>query len=314
MTIDDNKKLYILNLKKDIKNYLIRDASLFSSRIKNSKRDKILNSFMKSKISFVNNIISASDNDSSTAPTKNEMSSMSDQIQEKELIKPANESTLESSTEVKNQEVNNNDKEKINHSEKIVKIIISPEIDNTESKKEFSKLKLKVEFCTRCELSKSRTNSVFGAGNGNTRLVCIGEAPGEAEDKQGLPFVGKSGQLLTKMLSAIDIDREEIFITNVIKCRPPLNRDPNDDEIQKCSLYLDEQLQFLKPRYILALGRIAAKRLLGLDYPMKKFREQIQNYKGIPVIVTYHPSALLRNPNWKRPSWEDLQKLQKLLK
>ncbi len=285
MTINDLKNLQILNIKKEIKNYLIRDASIFSSRIVNTRRDKILNSFNKSKISFNKNSLPVKISDTQEIITHehNEdiiLKENSLEEEKKEVVIPIKDSTTE----------------------------------NTDIKISFSKLKAKVEFCTRCDLSNSRTRSVFGSGTGNIKLVCIGEAPGESEDKQGLPFVGKSGELLTKMLGAINIDREDIFITNVIKCRPPLNRDPKDDEIQKCSIYLDEQLQVLKPKYILALGRVAAKRLLGLDYSMKKFREEIQNYKGIPVIVTYHPSALLRNPNWKRPSWEDLLKLQKLLK
>jgi len=176
-----------------------------------------------------------------------------------------------------------------------------------------AELKNEVTQCTACSLHKTRQQIVFGEGCNETPLVCIGEAPGEEEDKSGLPFVGKAGQLLTKMLEAINIDRNNIYICNVLKCRPPMNRDPNSDEVASCSGYLDRQLAILKPRYILALGRIAAKRLLKLDYTMAQFRTQMHDYNGIPVLVTYHPSALLRNPNWKQPAWEDLQKLQKLL-
>ncbi len=170
-----------------------------------------------------------------------------------------------------------------------------------------------VSVCTKCALHKTRKNVVFGKGSDKEKLVIIGEAPGAEEDETGEPFVGKAGQLLTKMLSAIDINRDDIYICNVLKCRPPGNRDPLADEIAMCSNYLDLQLEFLKPKYILALGRIAAMRLLGKQSTMKEFREGEHNYRGIPVHVTYHPSALLRNPNWKYPAWEDLKRLKELL-
>ncbi|MBU4487225.1 MAG: uracil-DNA glycosylase [Candidatus Delongbacteria bacterium] len=170
-----------------------------------------------------------------------------------------------------------------------------------------------VSECKKCNLYASRKNTVFGKGSAKERLVIIGEAPGADEDETGEPFVGRAGQLLTKMLSAIGIDRESVFICNVLKCRPPNNRDPLPDEISKCSYYLDKQLEFLKPKYILALGRIAAIRLLNKEATMKEFREGKYIYNGIPVLVTYHPSALLRNPNWKYPAWEDLKRMKELL-
>lgn len=170
-----------------------------------------------------------------------------------------------------------------------------------------------VSECKKCPLHKTRKNVVFGKGSDTGKLVIIGEAPGAEEDKTGEPFVGRAGQLLTKMLSAIDINRDDIYICNVLKCRPPGNRDPLSDEIAMCSNYLDMQLEFLKPKYILALGRIAAMRLLGKQSTMKEFREGEHYYRGIPLRVTYHPSALLRNPNWKYPAWEDLKKLKDLL-
>lgn len=188
-----------------------------------------------------------------------------------------------------------------------------PIITDSKLVSDLAELKKEVVQCTACSLYKTRKQIVFGEGCNQIPLVCIGEAPGEEEDKSGLPFVGKAGQLLTKMLEAINVDRNNIYICNVLKCRPPMNRDPNSDEVSSCSGYLDRQLAILKPRYILALGRIAAKRLLKLDYTMAQFRTQMHEYNGIPVLVTYHPSALLRNPNWKQPAWEDLQKLQKLL-
>ena len=167
--------------------------------------------------------------------------------------------------------------------------------------------------CKKCDLYLTRKNAVFGKGSNGHKLVIIGEAPGKDEDETGEPFVGRAGQLLSKMLSAININREDVFICNVLKCRPPSNRDPKPDEIAKCSYYLDKQLEFLKPKYILALGRIAALRLLKIESPMKELREKIYSYNGIPVLVTYHPSALLRNSSWKYPAWEDLKKLRELM-
>ncbi|MBN2788971.1 MAG: uracil-DNA glycosylase [Candidatus Delongbacteria bacterium] len=196
-----------------------------------------------------------------------------------------------------------------------------PEFSDVEVKKEkninhvadvdsLQVLKKVVEECQLCELHKSRLNTVFGAGSDRSKLLIIGEAPGAEEDKIGLPFVGRSGKLLTKMLEAIDLSREDVFICNVLKCRPPNNRDPKSEEIKQCSMYLDKQLEILKPRYILALGRIAAKRILEKDIPMKDFRKEVHFYHNIPVMVTYHPSALLRNPKWKYEAWEDLKKLR----
>ncbi len=188
-----------------------------------------------------------------------------------------------------------------------------PVIDADESVNSLAELEKKVSECKKCGLHLTRKNTVFGKGSDKIKLVIIGEAPGAEEDEKGEPFVGRAGQLLTKMLTAIDISREDIFICNVLKCRPPGNRDPLPEEIAECSVYLDLQLKFLKPDYILALGRIAAMRLLGKQSTMKEFRESDHSYKGIPVLVTYHPSALLRNPNWKYPAWDDLKRLKDLL-
>ncbi|MDA3885938.1 MAG: uracil-DNA glycosylase [Candidatus Delongbacteria bacterium] len=194
--------------------------------------------------------------------------------------------------------------------------IITPNIMNDDNKREvrninsLDQLKDAVENCKLCELHKTRINTVFGSGSDRSKLVIIGEAPGAEEDKTGLPFVGRSGKLLTKMLEAIGFSRDDVFICNVLKCRPPKNRDPKSDEIKQCSMYLDKQLEILKPKYILALGRIAAKRILNKDLAMKDFRKEIHSYNNIPVMVTYHPSALLRNPKWKYDAWEDLQSLK----
>ena len=153
---------------------------------------------------------------------------------------------------------------------------------------------------------------MFGVGNPNAEVVLIGEAPGADEDAQGEPFVGRAGQLLNKILEAIHFKREEVYICNILKCRPPNNRDPLPEEVEQCEPYLWKQLELIKPKIILCLGRISAQVLLKTTDTLTKLRESVHDYRGIPLIVTYHPAALLRNPNWKRPAWEDVQKLRKM--
>ncbi len=194
-----------------------------------------------------------------------------------------------------------------------IKISSVPKIMNNEEFGSLEELENTVNNCKKCQLHLTRKNAVFGKGSGKLKLLIIGEAPGAEEDDKGEPFIGRAGKLLTKMLSAIGIERDDVYICNVLKCRPPDNRDPLPEEIEKCSYYLDRQLDFLKPDQILALGRIAAVRLLGKNETMKELREKIHSYKGIPVYVTYHPSALLRNPKWKYPAWDDLQKLKEAM-
>jgi DNA polymerase len=169
--------------------------------------------------------------------------------------------------------------------------------------------------CQQCGLGKTRKNFVFGTGNPEAFFMVIGEAPGEEEDLQGQPFVGAAGALLTKMLSAIDIDRKKhVFIANVLKCRPPHNRNPELTEIQACSSILSRQIEIIAPKVILLLGRIAAHTLLDTTDSISKMRSNTHEYRGIPVFVTYHPAALLRNDSYRRPAWEDLQKLQVTLR
>jgi uracil-DNA glycosylase family 4 len=171
-----------------------------------------------------------------------------------------------------------------------------------------------VKNCTRCPLGGLRQQLVFGAGNANARLMIIGEAPGEEEDRQGLPFVGAAGQLLTKMLAAINLDRKnDVFITNILKCRPPGNRDPESGESQQCSDILAGQIRIIAPKLILMLGRIAAQQLLRTNESLAKLRGRIHSHQGIPAIVTYHPAALLRYPQYKTPAWEDLKMVQQFL-
>jgi uracil-DNA glycosylase family 4 len=164
-----------------------------------------------------------------------------------------------------------------------------------------------VAGCTSCSLYSGAKNPVPGEGNPNAGFVIVGEAPGATEDETGRPFVGASGELLTKILAAVNFKREDVFICNVLKHRPPGNRNPAPDEIKACSPYLLRQLELLKPRVILALGTFAAQTLLQTTTPIGKLRGQVHRYYGVPLIVTYHPAALLRNPTWKRPTWEDVQ-------
>ena len=165
--------------------------------------------------------------------------------------------------------------------------------------------------CQRCQLWKARTNFVFGAGNPEAEVAFIGEAPGREEDLQGEPFVGRAGQLLTRILEAIHFRREDVYIGNILKCRPPENRDPQPEEVERCLPILEAQLRIIRPRLICALGRIAAQTLLRTSAPLSRLRGRIHELDGVKVIVTYHPAALLRNPNLKRPTWEDVQMLRK---
>ena len=173
-------------------------------------------------------------------------------------------------------------------------------------------LAAEVAGCTRCGLHETRTRTVFGAGNREADWLIIGEAPGADEDRQGEPFVGRAGQLLTAMLKAIRLERNDVFITNVLKCRPPNNRDPQTDEVACCNGYLQQQISLLQPKLILAVGRIAAQNLLETTTPVGKLRGKVHRYgnTGIPLVVTYHPAYLLRSPQEKRKAWEDLQLAQ----
>ncbi|MDE3150770.1 MAG: uracil-DNA glycosylase [Gemmatimonadota bacterium] len=170
-----------------------------------------------------------------------------------------------------------------------------------------------VAACTKCGLYKGALNPVPGEGNPNAEFMCVGEAPGAKEDETGRPFVGQAGQLLTKILAAINLTREDVFIGNVLKHRPPGNRNPLPDEIAACSPYLIRQIELIRPKVILALGTFAAQTLLDTKLSIGKLRGQVHRYYGVPLIVTYHPAALLRNPSWKRPTWEDVQLARRIL-
>ncbi|HEX9383494.1 MAG TPA: uracil-DNA glycosylase, partial [Gemmatimonadaceae bacterium] len=170
-----------------------------------------------------------------------------------------------------------------------------------------------VKDCTRCSLHTTATNPVPGEGDPNADLVCVGEAPGAKEDETGRPFIGQAGQLLTKILAAIDLKREQVFICNVLKHRPPGNRNPLPEEVEACSPYLIRQLELIKPKVIVAFGTFAAQTLLNTKTPLGQLRGLVHQYHGIPLVVTYHPAALLRNPAWKRPTWEDVKLARRIL-
>jgi len=169
----------------------------------------------------------------------------------------------------------------------------------------------KIKNCKKCHLHKTRTNFVFGVGDPNSKVMFIGEAPGREEDLQGEPFVGKAGQLLDKILAAINFERDEVYIANILKCRPPENRDPLPDEIEMCEPYLLEQIRIIQPKIICALGRIAAQALLETKQTLGQLRGKIHDFDGIKFLVTYHPAALLRYPQYKRATWEDVKLLRR---
>ena len=183
------------------------------------------------------------------------------------------------------------------------------DFDRMEDQLEWDDLRARVAACTRCELHKGRIQTVFGVGNVHAEWLIIGEAPGAEEDKQGEPFVGRAGKLLNSMLRAIGLQREQVFIGNILKCRPPGNRDPKPEEVACCEEYLKKQIAMIKPKIILTVGRVAAQNLLKSDTPIGQMRGQRYTYAGtdIPVVVTYHPAYLLRSPREKRKSWQDLQ-------
>jgi len=179
--------------------------------------------------------------------------------------------------------------------------LTAPAADN------WDELQAEVANCTKCALCATRTQTVFGSGNKQADWMLVGEAPGQHEDEQGLPFVGNAGLLLTEMLRAIGLTREEVFITNILKCRPPINRDPHSDEVENCINYLQRQQKLIQPKVILALGRIAAQTLLKTDESLAGLRGKVHTFNNTPVVVVYHPVYLLRYLQEKRNAWLDLQ-------
>ena len=172
-------------------------------------------------------------------------------------------------------------------------------------------IRLDLGDCQRCRLARDRKNIVFGSGSSSAKLLFIGEGPGFEEDQQGEPFVGPAGQLLTKIIEAIHLSREQVYICNIVKCRPPGNRNPQPDEIETCSQFIDRQIAAIKPDFICALGSVAAQTLLNTAIPISRLRGRFHDYKGIKLLPTYHPAYLLRNPEKKRDVWEDMKMLMK---
>lgn len=188
-------------------------------------------------------------------------------------------------------------------------ITVEPDIfveNRLASSLDWGELRDCVTNCTRCELAKSRTNTVFGVGDPNANWLIIGEAPGAEEDRRGEPFVGRAGKLLDEMLRAIGQSRDSVFIANILKCRPPNNRDPKPEEAAECRQYLERQIELVQPKIILAVGKIAAQNLLGSSEPVGQMRGRRHELHGIPLVVTYHPAYLLRSPSQKSKSWSDL--------
>ncbi|MFO1466470.1 MAG: uracil-DNA glycosylase [Steroidobacteraceae bacterium] len=179
----------------------------------------------------------------------------------------------------------------------------------------WEELRQRVAACTACGLAATRTQTVFGVGAASARWMIIGEAPGAEEDRRGEPFVGRAGQLLNTMLRALGLAREQVFIANILKCRPPNNRDPRPEEARSCAGFLHRQIELVQPKILLAVGRIAAQNLLGTDQSLGKLRQVVHRFgpAGLPLIITYHPAYLLRSPGEKRKAWEDLKLAQKVL-
>ncbi len=183
----------------------------------------------------------------------------------------------------------------------------APVAEAKERRRQLEALAVEASTCVRCQLAQRRNKVVFGSGDPNADLMFIGEGPGAEEDRQGLPFVGRAGELLTKIIEAIDLSRDQVYIANVVKCRPPGNRDPEASEVTACRGFLESQIDLVAPRVIVALGRVAAQCLLGTDWPLGRLRGTWHEVRGVATRVTYHPAALLRNASFKRPTWDDMQ-------
>lgn len=185
-------------------------------------------------------------------------------------------------------------------------------LEDFQKAKNLDELDLLINKCTKCSLGTTRNSFVFGTGNPHADVMLIGEAPGAEEDNQGIPFVGRAGKLLDDIMRAIKFERSELYIANILKCRPPNNRDPLPEEMETCFPHLYKQIELIQPKLILCLGRIAAQAMLNTKTSLTKIRGEIFEYNGIKIMATYHPAALLRNPGWKRGTWEDVQKFRKL--
>jgi len=202
---------------------------------------------------------------------------------------------------------------KLSASPKISEPVPEPYLtDSTDSTEKLAQFYQEICECLECPLGKTRNKFVYGVGNPNAKVMLVGEGPGADEDAQGIPFVGRAGQLLTKILEAISFKREEVYIANIVKCRPPGNRTPNPVEIETCIPYLYKQIEIIQPKLILCLGTTAAVSLLKRKESLGAMRNKVHQIGEIKVVVTYHPAALLRNPNWKKDCWADVQFFRKL--
>jgi len=197
--------------------------------------------------------------------------------------------------------------------EKSIGIVKTIDRNLSSAADDLKELRSLIGDCQRCKLCKERTNIVFGTGDPDARLVFVGEGPGYDEDQQGEPFVGKAGQLLTKIIEAMKLKRDRVYICNIIKCRPPGNRNPAPDEIKACFPFLERQLDAIKPDFICALGTFAAQTLLDAVEPISKMRGRLYDMRGMKVMPTYHPAYLLRNSEKKRDVWEDMKKLMSMM-
>lgn len=194
---------------------------------------------------------------------------------------------------------------------------VSPDVSRAEAGSigvlDLDSLRREALTCTRCPLHESRRHVVFAEGDAHARVMCVGEAPGAKEDETGRPFVGRAGRLLDRLLVSVGFRREEVFICNVLKCRPPGNRDPEPLEIERCSPFLRRQIQLVQPDVIVAFGAFAARTLLETRESLGRLRGRTHRFEGRPLVATYHPAALLRNPGWTRPAWEDLQRVREIV-
>lgn len=192
-------------------------------------------------------------------------------------------------------------------------VVAAPGSDEAVKHETLEVIRADLGDCTRCVLHEKRTHLVFGVGNPNADLMFIGEGPGFEEDRQGIPFVGPAGQLLTKIINAIDLSRDDVYIANVVKCRPPGNRDPEPEEVAECRPFLDRQIDSIRPKVICALGRVSAQNLLKTEEGITRIRGRIYSYRGAKLVPTFHPAYLLRNAEKKRECWEDMKLIRRLL-
>ena len=186
-------------------------------------------------------------------------------------------------------------------------------VEEIERLSELESVEAVARRCVRCPLHETRKSVVFADGSPDARVMCVGEAPGANEDETGVPFVGRAGKLLDRLLASVGFAREDVYICNVLKCRPPGNRNPEAEEIERCSPFLRRQVALVAPEVIIAFGTFASRTLLGLNDTLGRMRGRTHRYEGVPLVATYHPAALLRNPNWTRPAWEDLQRVRRVL-